>query len=153
MIDRCHLAGLALIIAGSLALPAARAQSAAGCPSLPDGSGLEWKEMQAPGLVFCKALRDDDGGEVFAVTIADKSPFKPNRSDRDAPMSIDGHDGYWYRSEVASAPQLQVRETLIDLGNGRVAHLTVRAASAAELPAALEKAEAVRFATTLVTQK
>ena len=146
-------ASAAVLVAGMLITAAAAAQSSGVCPSLPEASGLAWKELQSPGLVFCKALRDSDGAEVFAVTIADKSPFKPNRSDRDNRTSIDGHDGYWYRSEVASAPAMQVRETLIELSDGRVAHLTVRAASRDLLPAAIQQAEAVRFPTTLVSSK
>ena len=146
-------ASAAVLVAGMLMAATAAAQSSGACPSLPDNSGLGWKELQSPGLVFCKALRDSDGTEVFAVTIADKSPFKPNRSDRDERTSIDGHDGYWYRSEVASAPTMEVRETLIELSDGRVAHLTVRAASAEQLPSAVQQAESVRFATTQLSAK
>lgn len=146
-------ASAAVLVAWMLMCGAAGAQSSGACPSLPDDSGLDWKEMQSPGLVFCKAITASEGTEVFAVTIADKSPFKPNRSDREGRTSIDGHDGYWYRSEIASAPTMQVRETLIELTDGRVAHVTVRAPSAELLAPAIQQAESLRFPATQLSSK
>src|SRR3546814_11121656 len=74
---------------------------------------------------FCKALRDS-GEEVFAVMISADSPFDPRRSNRDEETVIDGHETHWYRGEIASAPDAQVRETLIELDDGRVAHISLR---------------------------
>ncbi len=134
-----------LPLACLLAIGAAQAQAADECPQLPTDSGLSWKAMAGDDFVFCKAIRDSDAGEVFAVTIARESPFEPKRVDRAEQATIDGHEAYWYRGEIASAPDAQVRETLIELGDGRVAHISLRADSAAELGEALKDAESVRF--------
>ncbi|MFC3659168.1 hypothetical protein [Luteimonas notoginsengisoli] len=133
-----------LPLACLLAIGAVEAQSAGECPLLPGDSHLSWKAMTGDDFVFCKALQED-GGEVFAVTIAKDSPFEPKRADRAEEAVIDGHETRWYRGEIASAPQAQVRETLIELGNGRVAHISLRANSEAELASALQQAQSLRF--------
>src|SRR3546814_5925204 len=69
------------------------------------------------------------------------SPFDTRRSNRGEETVIDGHETHWYRGEIASAPDAQVRETLIELDDGRVAHLSLRAASEAELADALQQAQ------------
>ena len=129
-----------LVLAG-----AAHAQSAGECPLLPAESGMSWKTLVGPDFVFCKAIRDNDQSEAFAVTIAGESPFKPKRVDRAEETTIDGHAGYWYRSEIASAPNAQVRETLVELDDGRVAHISLHADSEAELASVLKEAEALQF--------
>jgi hypothetical protein len=134
-----------LPLACLLAAGAAQAQAADGCPQLPAGSGLSWKAMSGDDFLFCKAIRDSDASEVFAVTIAKDSPFEPKRVDRAEQATIDGHEAYWYRGEIASAPDAQVRETLIELGDGRVAHISLRAASQGELADALKEAESLHF--------
>src|SRR3546814_5580830 len=73
--------------------------------------------------------------------IATDSPFDPRRSNRGEETVIDGHETHWYRGEIASAPDAQVRETLIELDDGRVAHISLRAASEAELADALQQAQ------------
>ncbi len=128
-----------------LAAGAAQAQSAGECPLLPGDSGLSWSALAGDDFVFCKALRDG-GEEVFAVMISRDSPFNPKRSDRAEETVIDGHQARWYRGEIASAPDAEVRETLIELDDGRVAHISLRAASEAELADALQQAQTLRFA-------
>lgn len=134
-----------LPLAALLAAGAAVAQTAGDCPVLPRDSGLHWDKMNAPELVFCKAIRDSDGAEMFAVTIAADSPFQPRRGDREDKATIDGHEVWWYRSEIASAPDAQVRETLIELPDGRVAHISLRADSIEALSAAMRQAGSIRF--------
>jgi len=136
-----------LPLACLLATGAVQAQSAGECPQLPADAGLSWKAMAGDGFVFCKAIRDSDATEVFAVTIAADSPFEPRRSDRAEEAVIDGHEVRWYRGEIASAPEAQVRETLVELGDGRVAHISLRAASESDLATALQEAQALRFRT------
>lgn len=139
---------LALLAAGQ-----AHAQSAAECPALDKDSGLAWQTLDGPDFTFCKALRDVDGAEVFSVTISDASPFNPDRRDREEKAVIDGHEVRWYRSVIASDPDMQVRETLIELDDGRVAHIALRAASKADLAAALQHAEGIRFQGTQLSSK
>lgn len=127
-----------------LAAGVAQAQSAAECPVLPGDSNLTWTAMAGPDFVFCKAIRDG-GDEVFAVMISKDSPFDPRRSDRAEEAVIDGHEMRWYRGEIASAPDAEVRETLIELDDGRVAHISLRANSEAELANALADAQSLRF--------
>lgn len=138
----------ALAAATMLAMPAARAQSAgsgAACPSLPSGAPLTWSQMDGPGFVFCKALRTSDGGEVFAVTLSRSSPFKPNRSDRAEEGTIAGKPVRWYRSEVATRPGVLIRETLVEVDDDRVAHVTVQALSSEQLAATMQLAEGIGF--------
>ena len=127
-----------------LAAGAAQAQSAGECPLLPDNSALSWKAMTGDDFVFCKALRDD-GGEVFAVMVSKDSPFEPRRANRAEEAIIDGHEMRWYRGEIASAPTAKVRETLIELEGGRVAHISLRANSESELASAMQEAQSLRF--------
>src|SRR3546814_16205313 len=100
--------------------------------------------VQTCALPIGKALRDS-GEEVFSVMISADSPFDPRRSNRDEETVIDGHETHWYRGEIASAPDAQVRETMIELDEGRVAHLSLRDASEAEMAAHLQTAPILRF--------
>src|SRR5690606_6313259 len=127
-----------------LAAGAAQAQSAGECPMLPGDSNLTWTAMSGDDFVFCKAIRNG-ADEVFAVMISKDSPFNPRRADRAEEAVIDGREMRWYRGEIASDPDAEVRETLIELGDGRVAHISLRANSRAELTDALEEAPSLRF--------
>lgn len=133
-----------LSLACLLAAGAAQAQSNGQCPILPGDSGLSWTAMNGDDFVFCKAI-GNGGDEVFAVMISKDSPFDPRRSDRAEKAVIDGHKMRWYRGEIASAPDAQVRETLIELDDGRVAHISLRADSEAELADVLQQAQSMRF--------
>jgi len=126
-----------------LAPGAAFAQSPASCPSLPADTGLTWEQLDGPGFVFCRALRGD-GSEAFAVTISDSSPFEPNRRNRAEPTSIAGHQGHWYRSEIAGQDVI-ARETLVEMDGGRVAHISLRAADETQKAQAMQQAQALRF--------
>jgi hypothetical protein len=132
------LAGLAL--AGVV-----QAQSAGNCPTLAPDSGLSWKQLDGPGFTFCKALHAADGSEAFAVTISGDSPFRPRRADRAEQAMIDGHDVYWYRSELAAAPNMLVRETLLELERDRVAHISLQAGSPEQLAELQKQVGAIRF--------
>jgi hypothetical protein len=134
-----------LSVAGLALAGAAHAQSTGNCPTLAADSGLTWKQLDGPGFTFCKALRDADGSEAFAVTISEDSPFKPRRGDRAEQASIDGQNVYWYRSEVAAAPNVLVRETLLELEQDRVAHISMHAGSQEQLAELLRQVDAIRF--------
>lgn len=121
------------------------AQSPGECPTLPADSGLVWERLDSAGFTFCKAMRDGDAKQVFAVMIAEDSPFKPNRSDRAEKTTIDGLEAHWYRGELAGNPDMRVRETLIELDRDRVAHISVRAANDEELAQAISAVEGIRF--------
>ncbi len=134
-----------LPLACLLAAGTAQAQSAGECPLLPIDSNLTWQKLNGPDFTFCKAIRSTDSAEIFAVTITKDSPFQPRRSDRAEKTVIDGHEGHWYRGEIASAPDMEVRETLVELDDGRVAHISMRATSEDELANAQKRAESLRF--------
>lgn len=134
-----------LSLAGLTLVGTVYAQSPDNCPTLAADSGLTWKQLDGPGFTFCKALRDADGSEAFAVTISEDSPFKPRRGNRVEQASIDGHDVYWYRSEVAAAPNVLVRETLLELEQDRVAHISLQAGSQEQLADLLRQVGAIRF--------
>ena len=54
----------------------AHAQSPVDCPTLPAESGLAWDKLDSADFTFCKAIRGSDARQVFAVMIAEDSPFK-----------------------------------------------------------------------------
>lgn len=132
------LAGLSL--AGTL-----HAQAANGCPDVAAATGLTWTQLDGPGFTFCKAIRGSDGSEAFAVTLSDQSPFRPRRADRAENALIDGHQVHWYRSEVAARPDALVRETLVEIGKNRVAHISLQAGSADQLADVLKQVEGLQF--------
>ena len=115
-----------------MATTCVQAQTASACPVIPASSGLTWEHRPAGDADFCRALRADRT-EAFAVFIARKAPFKPQRSDRAETGTIDGREIYWYRSEIAGRPGVQSRETLIELADGRFAHVSMQAPDAGAL--------------------
>lgn len=122
----------------------AQAQSTATCPALPADSGLSWETKMAGDTQFCRALRDD-GSEAFGLYIASRSAFKPGRANRAEEANIDGRSTYWYRSELAAQPDVQARETVINLRDGRVAYLWIQAHSSQELSSAMAQTGSLRF--------
>lgn len=134
------LAAVALLAGGHAA-----AQSVPdACPQLPASSGLTWEYKAAGTTQFCRALRAD-GSEAFGLYIAKDSPFRPSRGNRAEAARIDGRDLHWYRSELAGKPDVQARETLVELPDGRVAYLWIQAASAQELGESITQADSLRF--------
>lgn len=136
-------------VLAALALAAAagplQAQSAAdACPSLPADSGLTWEYKAAASTQFCRALRAD-GSEAFGLYIAKDSAFKPGRANRAEEGSIDGRAVTWSRSELAGRPDVQARETVVPLPDGRVAYLWIQARSEQELGESLSRTNALRF--------
>lgn len=123
----------------------AMAQTASRCPELPAASGLSWQAMDGPDFTFCKAMRDGDGSQAFAVMLRAESSFRPDRSLREQEMVIDGHEVRWYRSEVALEPNAIVREALLELGRNSTAHITLRAASEEQLAETQQLIQGLRF--------
>ena len=113
------------------------------CPQLAADSGLAWQHKASKNTDFCRALRSD-GSEAFGLYIADESAFKPIRSNREEQGAIDGRDTYWYRSEIATKPDIEARETVLELANGRVAHIWIQA-TPEQLGEAQRQAQAIRF--------
>lgn len=131
----------ALLMAG----PLVHAQAApAACPDLPADSGLTWEYKAAASTQFCRALRAD-GSEAFGLYIARESAFRPGRGNRAEPTRIDGREVHWYRSEIAGKPDVQARETRVELPDGRVAYLWIHARSHEELGESIARASSLRF--------
>lgn len=130
----------------------AHAQDAGGCPRLPADTGLIWEHRAAGKADFCRALRAD-GSEAFGLYIADKVPFKPKGGNRAESGRIDGREIDWYRSEVAGQPNVETRETLLELPDGRVAHVWLQARSADGLRVSLDMAQSMQFGSTRLTSK
>ena len=141
-----HMPMRLAIALATLALlpPCALAQTAPNCPALPADAGLKWEALDGPNFLFCRALRQD-GGEAFAVTLSKASPFKPRRADRAETARIDGQETYWYRSEIAGQDNVIVRETLVDVEGGNVAHISVRATDQAGAEQAMQQAQSLSF--------
>lgn len=151
-IRRRNAAAAALVIVLSFT-STVLAQSALQCPLLPADSGLTWTTLDGAKFVFCKAIRATDGKEQFAVTVSEKSPFKPSRGNRREETVIDGHEVYWYTSKIASDPDAQVRETLIEINDDQVAHINFRADNGAQLAERLQQVQTIRFQGTQLTSK
>lgn len=139
----------ALLVAG----PFVHAQTApAACPDMPADSGLTWEYKAAASTQFCRALRAD-GSEAFGLYIAKDSAFKPARGNRAEETRIDGRNVHWYRSEIAGKPNVQARETLVELPDGRVAYLWIHANTPDELGESIARTGSLRFSDSRVAGK
>lgn len=136
-----------LVLAGSMASAHAQESNDGGnCPQLPANAGLTWEYKASGDSDFCRALRAD-GSEAFGLYISRKANFEPKRGNRAEEAVIDGQTIYWYKGELATKPDVQVRETLVQLPDGRVAHIWLQAA-APELSPALNQVQSIRFPAT-----
>lgn len=122
----------------------ARAQDAGACPQLPAEAELTWEHRGSGDSDFCRALRSD-GSEAFGLYIAPESPFEPKRGNREEQGSVDGKAIQWYRAEIATQPDIEARETLVELDDGRTAHIWLQAQSGEQLSRAFQLAEGLRF--------
>lgn len=120
-----------LLLAG--AATHATAQTAADCPTMPPDAGLTWNVLRTDSLLLCRAMRTDNSQEAFALTLSRKSPFRPESELREEQGQIEGRKFWWYRGEIAGRPKELVRETLVKLDNGQVAHVFIRTEDPATL--------------------
>lgn len=119
------------------------AQDTGACPYLAADTGLTWEHRGGADSDFCRALRAD-GSEAFGMTISRDAPFKPKGGNRAERVEIDGREVYWYRTEIAGT-ELQARETLVELPDGRVAYMWVQAISPEQLGQVLQQTESMSF--------
>jgi len=124
----------------------AAAQDAGACPYLSADTGLTWEHRGSGDSDFCRALRQD-GSEAFGLTIAKEAPFKPKGGNRAERVNIDGREVTWYRTEIAGT-QIQARETVVQLPDGRVAYIWVQANSPDQLNQALQQTQSMKFGAT-----
>jgi hypothetical protein len=123
---------------------AAHAQPANACPQLPADSGLIWQQRGNDAFLICSALTRT-GEEAFGLSLSADSPFQPRRSNREERGTVGGKEIRWYRAEVGTQPDLLVRETLVELGRDRVAHIWVRTHSEELLHSRLALVEQLEF--------
>ena len=128
-----------LLLAGT-----ARAQATGPCPQLPASAGLDWEYSTGPDFVFCRALRAD-GSQAFGVYLGKESPFEPKRNNRTETGTIDGQPVYWYRTEVATRTNVEMRETLVELDDDRVAHIWFEANTPQQLADTFRQVQQLRF--------
>jgi hypothetical protein len=124
----------------------AAAQDAGACPYLAADTGLTWEHRGTGDSDFCRALRED-GSEAFGLTIAKDAPFKPKGGNRAERVNIDGREVTWYRTEIAGT-QIQARETVVQLPDGRVAYIWVQASTPDQLNQALQQTRSMKFGAT-----
>lgn len=117
------------------------------CPYLATESGLVWEHRGSDKHDFCRALRAD-GSEAFGVNISAKVPFKPKGGNRAERVTIEGREVIWYRTEIAGS-DIEVRETLVELPDGRKAHMWLQANSPDQLREILRQTESLKFTTRL----
>lgn len=125
----------------------AAAQDAGACPYLANDTGLVWEHRGGDDYDFCRALRAD-GTEAFGMNISREATFRlgGKRAER---IMIDGQEVTWYRAEIAGEEDLEARETLVELPDGRVAHIWLQADSSEHLDEALRQTQALKFQTRL----
>ena len=111
---------------------------------LPDLVLLDWNLPDGEGTAFCRALRSD-GSEAFGLYITAQPSFEPSPRNREESSSIDGHSVIWYRAEIATNPGVQARETLLQLTDGRYAHIWLQADSVDALAAGYRLLGSLRF--------
>lgn len=143
-----HLLLLPCLLLAAGAVPAQ--SDPAPCPHLDASSGLAWEHRAGPGYDFCRAL-DAAGTQVLGVYMGTDSPFEPYDDLAAERGRIDGREVTWYSSELAGEPDAQVRETLLQLPDGREAHVWLRAENQQELAGKLELAQGLRFEPVLLT--
>ena len=124
----------------------AAAQDAGACPYLAADTGLTWEHRGSGDSDFCRALRAD-GSEAFGLTIAKDAPFKPKGGNRAERVKIDGREVTWYRTEIAGT-QIQARETVVELPDGRIAYIWVQANSPDQLNQVLQQTQSMKFGAT-----
>jgi len=142
--NRQPLFQVCFVLGGLVMAGAAAAQDASVCPQLPADAGLTWDYRGSGDTQLCRALRAD-GSEAFGMVITAKPTFDPSRSDRAERSTVDGREIRWYRAELAQKPGVQARETVVELANGRSAHLWLQADSDAALQAGFQLLQALRF--------
>ncbi|MCD9028632.1 hypothetical protein LDO26_10490 [Luteimonas sp. BDR2-5] len=124
----------------------AAAQSRNQCPTLPADAGVQWHVVDGDDFIFCRAVDSSTGEQAFAVSIGRSAQFKPRRGTRIGErVTIDGSPVYWHEGDVALAPNLLIRETLVELDSGDYAHIIVRAQDQARLAKSLADAQSLRF--------
>ncbi len=109
----------------------------ADCPAFPadTAESMRWDVMRVPEILVCRALQRDNGEEAFVLTVSRESPFKPRRGDRAESTMQNGREVQWYRGDVPNEPNVQIRETLIRVGEERVVHVYLRTTDAQVLAA------------------
>jgi hypothetical protein len=137
-------APLLLGLAALTVAATAQAQTLQGCPQLPAESDLMWQHRATGAADFCRALRAD-GTEAFGLYISPEPTFDPSRSNREEAGVMDGREIHWYRAELAAQPDVEARETLIELRDGRMAHVWLQADSPAELQQLFQLTQALDF--------
>ena len=137
----------ALLLAGLLSAGGVQAQEAqptASCPQLPSNAGLTWEARSTADSDFCRALRSD-GSEAFGLYITAQPSFQPNPRNGKESGRIDGRSVVWYRAEIATDPGVQAREALLQLADGRYAHIWLQADSPDALAADYQLVGNLRF--------
>lgn len=124
--------------------PAPPAPQPAFCPQLPAAAGLGWEARSSADGDFCRALRSD-GSEAFGLYITAQPSFEPNPRNREESSDVAGRSVVWYRAEIATNPGVQARETLLQLTDGRYAHIWLQADSVDALAAGYRLLGSLRF--------
>ncbi len=143
---------LAWLLLLTTAAAPALAQDPGNCPRLPPESGLTWQHKAIGNDAdLCRALRAD-GSEAFGLYIARDTPFEPKGGDRAEEGVLDGRPIRWYRSELAGRPNVQARETLVELPDGRKAHIWVQAPTGDALRESLGLAQSMQLGAAHLSQ-
>lgn len=114
------------------------------CPSSPPASKITLQQSVRGEQVYCQAIRED-GSMPFSITLSKTAGFKPRRALRKEKGIINNEEVNWYGTEIAGGSQSEIRETLIELDDDRIAHIVVRVSSPEELEMIFEQIRELRF--------
>ncbi|MGY1425360.1 hypothetical protein [Lysobacter sp. A289] len=123
---------------------AAQAQDPGSCPQLPGDTDLTWEHRGMGESDFCRALRSD-GSEAFGMYISNEAAFDPKRGNREEADVINGQEIRWYRAELVGQPDVEARETLVELNDGRTAHIWLQAGPGEQLDKMFQLARGLDF--------
>lgn len=133
-----------LLLLATLASADALAQQSPACPQLPASANMHWNARIADATAFCQALQAN-GTQAFGLYISSERGFKPRRGDRLEQGSLDGQPVFWYRSEIAGDPNVESRETALELREDVWVHVWMQATSKEELDRTLQVASQLGF--------
>ncbi|MGY0558306.1 MULTISPECIES: hypothetical protein [unclassified Lysobacter] len=77
--------------------------------------------------------------------ISNDAAFDPKRRNREEVDVINGQEIHWYRAELVGQPDVEARETLVELNDGRSAHIWLQAGPGEQLDKMFQLTRALDF--------
>ncbi|ADV27903.1 hypothetical protein Psesu_2067 [Pseudoxanthomonas suwonensis 11-1] len=123
-------------LAFALGIAASSTAAAAECPSLPQGTGVEWQEAEGTNYKVCRAI-DEAGTQLLGVMLTPEPQLKLRRRNRVEEGMVGRHEVHWYRPEIVEPGAAEKRVTVIELDDDRYAQIWLDANDPAQLKRAM----------------